>query len=333
MFTKKLRTIWFSISGAVTAAAIAAILFFGIPLSIDFTGGSITEVQFTDGRPALADVTTRIEALALGEVSVREAGDANIVIRSRTLTPDEHQQLVTALTFDGTEPITELRFNSIGPSLGNELATKTFYALVVVTLAIMVYVAWAFRRVSRPVPSWVYGIAVVAVLVHDVLVTTGFYAVLAHFTGAQFDVLFAIALLATLGYSVNDTIVIFDRVRENLSTNEHRNIEEPFESTVSRAVYETLGRSINTSVTVALALIALIVFGGEATFNFALALFAGVVAGTYSSILIAAPLLIPFGAYFAKKHAERDAREAEEKAKAAQAAQIRPRISDEPIVM
>lgn len=295
------RSLLFTLAGLITAAAIGAIAYFGMPLSIDFTGGSLVEVRYNEQRPALEEAVRRVEQLAFGSTSVRESGDQGLVVRTRTLTPDEHQLLVSALSQDGTEPVTELRFNSIGPALGSELATKTLYALIGVTLAIMAYIAWAFRRVSKPVPSWAYGLIVVIVLVHDVLVATGFYAAFAHFTGAQVDVLFAVALLAILGYSVNDTIVIFDRVRENLDTNQHRKMEEPFAQVVGRSIMETLGRSINTSVTVALALLALILFGSAETVNFAIVLFVGVVAGTYSSILIAAPLLVPLGEYFSRR--------------------------------
>jgi preprotein translocase subunit SecF len=300
------RRLFFWLAGLIVGVSTAAIAVFGLPLSIDFTGGSLVEVRYEEGRPDVVEVTTRIEQVALGGVSVRESGEANIIVRTRTLTPDEHQLLVSAMSRGGEDSVTELRFTSIGPAMGSELATKTLYALLGVTLAIMVYVAWAFRRVSRPVPSWAYGLVVVVVLLHDILVAAGAYAVLAHVTGAQVDVLFAVALLAILGYSVNDTIVIFDRVRENLNTNQHREREEPFAQVVGRSIVETLGRSINTSVTVALALLALIIFGSAETLNFAIVLFVGVIAGTYSSILIAAPLLVPLGEYFEKRRPVED---------------------------
>ncbi|MBU2330314.1 protein translocase subunit SecF, partial [Patescibacteria group bacterium] len=219
-------------------------------------------------------------------------------------TPEEHVLLLGALSNNGEQALTELRFNSIGPSLGNELAIKALYAIAGVILAIVFYIAWAFRQVSRPVTSWVYGFIVVAILIHDIIVPTGFYAIWSYFTGAQIDSLFVVALLAILGYSVNDTIVIFDRVREHLRKNEDEEIEEPFEEVVGAAIYDTLGRSINTSVTVILALVALAVFGSEVTLNFSLVLLSGVVVGTYSSVLLAAPLLIPMARIFAKKKEE-----------------------------
>lgn len=339
------RRIFFAITAGLLALAIGAIVVFGLPRSIDFTGGSLVEVAYTGERPPLEELTEKIESLALGVISLRESGESGIILRTRTLTIEEHEQVLKALgtevegkngaaaatstaktemqlvtvkkengklvpaaaepytastTASTDDTFTELRFNSIGPALGSELATKALYALGAVTLAIMLYIAWAFRRVSRPVSSWVYGGIVVIILIHDVIVPAGFYAILAHFTGAQVDSLFVVALLAILGYSVNDTIVIFDRVREHLHTNREHKVEEPFEETVGKSITETLGRSINTSVTVSLALIALIIFGAAETVNFALVLLVGVIAGTYSSILLAAPLLVPLAKRFAR---------------------------------
>lgn len=352
------RRLFFTITGMLLAIAVGSILIFGLPLSIDFTGGSLVEVQYQGQRPPVAALTQSVNQLGLGEVSLRESGNNEIVLRSRTLTPEEHVQVLsmlgtevasstaqtTSAAASTTAPtaavasstrvtatpgalsstslasstatstvaaspavagarFTELQFDSIGPSLGSELATKAIYALIAVIVAIMFYIAWAFRRVSRPVSSWTYGAIVVVILFHDVIIPTGFYALLCHFTGAQVDSLFAVALLAILGYSVNDTIVIFDRVREHLHTNEEHKLVEPFELTVGKSVTETMGRSINTSLTVVLALLALTIFGGTETMNFALVLLVGVVAGTYSSILLAAPLLVPLAERFAKKDA------------------------------
>ncbi len=345
------RRLFFAIIGGIFALSVGAIIVFGLPRSIDFTGGSLVEVAYTGERPAIEELTEKVESLALGVISLRESGEQGIILRTRTLTIEEHEQVLKALgteikgnsgasttTSTNAPPVqkisvkkengklvttsseavvaatstastaagtfTELRFNSIGPALGSELAIKALYALGAVTLAIVLYIAWAFRRVSRPVSSWVYGGIVVIILIHDVIVPAGFYAVLAHFTGAQVDSLFVVALLAILGYSVNDTIVIFDRVREHLHTNREHKVTEPFEETVGKSITETLGRSINTSVTVSLALIALIIFGASETVNFALVLLVGVVAGTYSSILLAAPLLVPLAKRFARSPEE-----------------------------
>jgi preprotein translocase subunit SecF len=165
----------------------------------------------------------------------------------------------------------------------------------------VLYIAWAFRKVSKPVSSWAYGFSVIVILIHDLLIPAGLYAIIAHFTGAQIDTLFVVALLAILGYSVNDTIVIFDRVREHLEKNEKTGQKQLFSEVVGRSITETLGRSINTSLTVVLALAALAFFGSPMTVHFALVLLAGVIAGTYSSILLAAPLLVPLSKLFTKE--------------------------------
>lgn len=300
MFIVKNRTLFFFLTGLLTLGAIAALIFWRPTFSIDFTGGSLVEVTYADARPSTARIQSDIRKLALGEVSVRESGDKGIVIRTRTLTPEEHATLLADLTEAGALTMTETRFTSIGPSLGSELATKALYALFSVITAIVLYIAWAFRKVKKPVSSWVYGISVIVILVHDLLIPAGFYAVLAHFTGVQIDTLFVVALLAILGYSVNDTIVIFDRVREHLSRNEKVGAKQDFAEVVGRSITETLGRSINTSLTVVLALAALAFFGSPVTLDFSLVLLAGVIAGTYSSILLAAPLLIPLSRMLAK---------------------------------
>ena len=301
MYIVKNRILFFFLTGLLTVGAIAALVFWTPVLSIDFTGGSLVEVAYTNGRPSIAIIQNDITNSALGEASIRESGDTGVIIRTRTLSPEDHNALLIALSQGGKVALEETRFTTIGPSLGSELATKALYAIFAVIAAIVLYIAWAFRRVSKPVSSWVYGLSVIVILVHDLLVPAGFYAVLAHFTGVQIDTLFVVALLAILGYSVNDTIVIFDRVREHLGRNQKVGAKQDFAEVVGRSITETLGRSINTSLTVVLALAALAFFGSPVTVDFALVLLAGVIAGTYSSILLAAPLLVPLSKIFAKK--------------------------------
>ena len=301
MYIVKNRILFFFLTGLLTVGAIAALVFWTPVLSIDFTGGSLVEVAYTNGRPSIATIQNDITNSALGEASIRESGDTGVIIRTRTLSPEDHNALLIALSQGGKVALEETRFTTIGPSLGSELATKALYAIFAVITGIVLYIAWAFRRVSKPVSSWVYGLSVIVILVHDLLVPAGFYAVLAHFTGVQIDTLFVVALLAILGYSVNDTIVIFDRVREHLGRNQKVGAKQDFAEVVGRSITETLGRSINTSLTVVLALAALAFFGSPVTVDFALVLLAGVIAGTYSSILLAAPLLVPLSKIFAKK--------------------------------
>jgi preprotein translocase subunit SecF len=299
MFIVTHRTFFFWLTGVIFAAALGAILAFGLPLGIDFTGGSLMQVSYQDGVPPLATIQQQVATIPLGAVSVRASGGNAVSIRTRTMTPAEHEAVLASIR--SSSQATELSYTSVGPALGSQFASKALWAILAVMLAIILYITFAFRKVSRPVPSWGYGLTVIAILVHDIIIPAGFFAMLAHFTGADVDALFVTALLALLGYSVNDTIVIFDRVREHLRTNEKENNREEFFDTVGKSITETMTRSINTSLTTALALGALVLFGSLATRNFALVLLVGVIAGTYSSILLAAPLLISLSSRFIKK--------------------------------
>lgn len=293
------RAVYFWITGLILAAAVGAIFYFGLPLGIDFTGGSLMQISYPSGVPALADIQKEIAVVPLGTVSIRTSGANAVSIRTRTLTPEEHSAILTVLSQNAST--TELSYTSIGPTLGSQFANKALWAILAVVLAIILYIAFAFRKVSRPVPSWGYGLTVIAILVHDLIIPAGFFAILAHFTGAEVDALFVTALLALLGYSVNDTIIIFDRIREHLALNEKTNVKEEFEQTVGKSISETMTRSINTSLTVVLALLTLALLGASATRVFALVMLVGVIAGTYSSILLAAPLLIPLAKKFTKR--------------------------------
>ncbi len=300
MYIVRHRVLFFWITGIIFTAAIGAILTLGLPLGIDFSGGSLMQVKYPNGVPAITTIEKQVAMVPLGEVSVRSSGSDSVSIRTRTMTPAEHDAVLAAISSSG-DVANELSYTSVGPSLGSQFATKALWAIFAVALVIVLYIAFAFRKVSRPVSSWYYGLAVIIILLHDFIIPAGFFALLTYFTDAQVDALFVTALLALLGYSVNDTIVIFDRVREHLAHNEKTNIKESFELTVGKSIDETMTRSINTSLTTALALGALVFFGAEVTRDFALVMLVGVVAGTYSSILLAAPLLIPFAHRFAKK--------------------------------
>ena len=298
MYIIRHRPLFFWITGLLLAGAIAAIAFWGLPLGIDFTGGSLMQVRYEQARPALADVEKQITAVHEGGVSVRAFGDDAVSIRTRTMTPAEHEIVLAAVSVNAST--TELAYTNVGPALGSQFASKALWAIFAVMLVIVLYIGFAFRKVSRPVPGWGYGITVVAMLAIDIIVPAGFYAAYCHFTGAEVDSLFVVALLALLGYCVNDVIVIFDRIREHLAKNQRENIKESFEDTIGKSINETMTRSINTALTVALALLVLIFFGAQATKNFALVMLVGVVAGTFSSICRSAPLLIPIARWFNK---------------------------------
>jgi preprotein translocase subunit SecF len=228
--------------------------------------------------------------LPIGEVRVQPAGEKSYILKQRDLTPDEKAGLVSLLEKLG--PMTENRFTSIGPALGAELRQKAWIAITLVILAIILFITFAFRHVSKPVASWKYGIVTILTLVHDILIPMGLFALLGHLHGAEVDTLFIIGLLTILGLSINDTIVVFDRIRENLRINEKGHHHHSFEETVWKSIIQTITRSINTSLTVVIVLLALYFLGPVATRDFSLMLIVGMVAGTYSSILLAAPTLV-----------------------------------------
>ncbi|MFA6519956.1 MAG: protein translocase subunit SecF [Candidatus Paceibacterota bacterium] len=293
------RGFFFWLTGLLLAGAIGAILLWGLPLGIDFTGGSMMQVKYEKTQPVLADIQKQVDSVSLGTASVRAFGDNGVSIRTRTLTESEHASVLSAISTNAST--TELSYTSVGPALGGQFTNKALWAIFAVMLVIVLYIAFAFRKVSEPVPSWGYGLTVVAMLAIDIIVPAGFFAAFCHFTGAEVDSLFVVALLALLGYCVNDVIVIFDRIREHLSRNEKLGLHESFEETIGKSISETMTRSINTALTVVLALIALIYFGAPATQDFALVMLIGVAAGTFSSICRSAPLLIPIAKWFEKK--------------------------------
>lgn len=299
----KHRKIWYAISGLLVVASIFSIFFFGLNLGIDFTGGSLLEIEYLNDRPENFVIKEKISPLDLGNISLQPTGDNGLLIRSKDLSEEEHQLLLQALGNPVSKhletgfpsEITETRFDSIGPVIGKELAQKSWVAMTLVLAMIIFYIAFAFRKVSaglsktgRGVSSFKYGLMAVVALIHDVAIPTGIFAILGKYFGAEIDILFITALLTILGFSVHDTIVVFDRVRENL----RKGIGENFENTVGLSVNQTIARSINTSLTVFLVLLALFFFGGETTKYFSLALIVGIIAGTYSSIFLASPLLV-----------------------------------------
>ncbi len=287
------RKIFFALSGLLSLVAII-LLFTNTPkLGIDFVGGTLLEITAPNGI-SIDAVKEVVKGTPAEDASVRMSGERAVVIRSKAMSEEEKQGILNGLQEKLVEEITVVRSTTIGPSIGSSLTRKAIYGVLSAIIAIVLFIAFAFRKVSRPVSSWKYGIATIVALAHDVLIATGFYAILSIMRGAEFDILFVSAVLAVLGYSVHDTIVVFDRVRERLRTNEERRNREDFVGTVGYSIRETMGRSINTSLTIFLTLLALVIWGPAITANFALVLLFGVVIGTYSSICLAAPLLIVF---------------------------------------
>lgn len=296
------RNIYFIFSGFLVLASIAAIAMWGLRLGIDFTGGSLLEVEFKNSAPAAEDMQKALAPLGLDNILAQPSGERGVILRFKEIDENKHQAALKALTIlvekDGESGLTEKRFNAIGPTIGKELKNKSILALSLALAAIILYIAWAFRQVSRPVSSWKYGVAAVLALTHDVTIPLGVFAALGRFKGIEVDTLFITAILTVLGFSVHDTIVVFDRIRENL-----RKLKSPesFDLTVNRSVNETIGRSINTSFTVLLVLLAVFFLGGATTKYFALTLILGIIFGTYSSIFIASPLVVVWQRLNARK--------------------------------
>jgi preprotein translocase subunit SecF len=286
------KHIFFAISGVLVVAALGATLFFGLRFGIDFTGGAIIEAAYTDVRPNAHEVEEALSEAGFEGSTVQTTGENGLVVRTGVITEEDRPAVHQALSLNDTYTYEEQRFSLIGPVVGNELRAKAWVAIAVVILAIILFVAFAFRHVSEPVSSWVYGLIAIVALVHDILIPAGAFAVLGNYLpGYEIDTLFVMALLAILGYSVNDTIIIFDRVRENLKENARLHTHKDFATIINESLTETFARSINTSLTTLVVLGALFFLGGAATKPFALTLAIGVIAGTYSSIFLAAPLL------------------------------------------
>lgn len=286
----KYRKIWMSISALLVSLSVFALFSWGLNFGVDFTGGSLLELKFNENAPSVVEIRESLKDLGLNSLVIQSSEDNTVILRFKNDSPEIYKQIIDNLgQFSSPE---ELRYDSVGPSIGKELKSKSFNTIVIVLLIIVLYVALVFKKVSKPVSSWKYGIAAIVALFHDVLIVLGVFAVLGKFYNVEINTPFIAAILTLLGYSVNDTIIVFDRIRENLPKS-----TENFINTIGRSINQTLGRSINTSFTTLLVLIAIIVFGGSSIRDFILALAIGIFIGTYSSIFIASPILI----YFDKK--------------------------------
>jgi len=291
MFIVTHRKLFYLLSSLIIAASLVALALFGLKPGIDFKGGSLLEVTYPDGRPAKTQVEEVLAPLAV-DASVRPTGEKGYIIRMKDLSETEQTAVRAAVSQKGAQKVVEERFDTIGPLLGREAAGKSFVAIIFVILCIVLFITFAFRKVSLPVASWKYGIITIVALLHDVLIPTGVFAILGHYAGFEVDTLFVTALLVVLGFSVHDTIVVFDRVRENLRVSHEVRDRKDFSTIVGESIQQTFVRSINTSLTTVIALIVLYVIGPEITKHFSLALLIGIIAGTYSSIFIGSPLLV-----------------------------------------
>ncbi|OIP60142.1 MAG: protein translocase subunit SecF [Candidatus Moranbacteria bacterium CG_4_10_14_3_um_filter_45_9] len=283
---KRIYTYIFSF--ITVAMSIVAVSLWGLNLGIDFRGGTLMEVQFSTTAPIVSDVTTALVDVSLQSLTIQPTGENTLFLRYLASDETTNEKVLEKLkTFDTDLKL--LRTDFIGGSVSDQIKKQAIIGIILSVIGIALYVAWAFRRVSGLVTSFEYGLGAIIALVHDIVITVGVFAFLGKFYGIEVGVPFVAALLTILGYSVNDTIVVYDRVRENLLRSHKK---EDFEITVNRSLNETLGRSFNTSFTVIITLLAITLFGGENIRHFTLAILIGVTFGTYSSIYVASALLV-----------------------------------------
>lgn len=289
----KYRKAYYVFSGALIVLSIAALSMWGLRFGIDFKGGSLLMGEFSRSVPTHESLVDAVKTVDEGEIIIQSTGERGVMLRFAEVTEQKHQELLAAITAAGTvqdpeNTFVQKSFESVGPSIGKELRTKALTATAIVLILIISYVAFAFRKVSYPLASWKYGVATLIALFHDIIIPIGLFAVLGHFYSAEITSGFIAAILTVLGYSVHDSIIVFDRVRENLL----RHQGKTFEETVNISVNQTFVRSLNTSLTVILVLLAIYFFGGESIKDLSLVLMVGIGVGTYSSIFIGSTVLV-----------------------------------------
>jgi preprotein translocase subunit SecF len=289
------RKLWFIISFILVVPGTIALILWGLRPGIDFTGGQEMEVSGKTTQEELRDI---IAKTGVKEITVTTSGENNLLVRYSDKDVGEteqiHQNIKTLLQQSG---LSEVSFSSVGPSVSRDITRNALLGVGLASLAILFYISFAFRNTPPPVTSWSFGSTAIFAMLHDALFVLGAFAILGHFYGIQIDALFVTALLTVIGFSVHDTIVVYDRIRENL-----RRLNKPFETVANISVNETLARSLNTSLTVIIVLLAFYLFGGESIRNFVLALLIGIVVGTYSSIFFATPSLVVYNNWRIKKN-------------------------------
>lgn len=296
-----LRKVWYTISAVLILPGIIALFMWGLKPGIDFRGGTSIEVQFTNKDVNKNTIKDGLKDLGLKDLNVIPAGQNNFFIKTQTIEQAEHAKITEKLAVIGENK--ELQFETIGPTVSNDLKTKAIWAVIFASIAIIFYVAYAFKSVPRPANSWRFGVAAIIALVHDLVFVAGLLAILGHFKGYEIDSLFITALLTIMGFSVHDTIVVFDRIRENL----RKHPSNSFETNVNNSILQTINRSLNTSLTVLIVLAALYFLGGESLKQFVLTLLVGVAIGTYSSIFNASPILVSWQGWISNRVAKKKA--------------------------
>lgn len=290
MFILKYKKIFITLSALVVLSSLVCVGMFGLKLGIEFTGGSV--VDFTiNPKVEQSVIQERLDANFKEEYSLREE-NSMYTLRTRVLNEEEKVQLLSTISNGALENIKVEKFDTVGPTLGTELRNKAIFALILVLICITIFIAYAFRHVSTPVSSWKYGFITMIALVHDVVIPLGVFAVLGHTLGIEVDSLFLTALLVILGYSINDTIVVFDRIRENLSHVSENKREAEFENIVGSSLSQTFVRSINTTLTTLISASIIFMLTEGNIRYFALTMIIGMASGAYSSLFVASPLLV-----------------------------------------
>jgi len=282
----------FVISAVLTVLAVVLTVMFGLKFGIDFKGGSVIEVSFDDQRPTAQELEAVVSPLnGVNNISISLAAESDAIIRLNDINEQTHQVVISSLA-DKFGGVTENRFDSIGPTIGNELRRKSITSITILLLAVTFYIAFVFRKLSGVLSPWAVSLAALGALIHDIIVPAGVFALLGHYYGIEVTGVFVAAALTILGYSLSDSVVVFDRVRENVLK---LGSKENFGELVHKSVMQTLIRSLNTTFAALLSLIAIFFFGGESIKYFSLALIIGIFCGAYSSIFVAAPILVWLG--------------------------------------
>ncbi|HLF90892.1 MAG TPA: protein translocase subunit SecF [Anaerolineales bacterium] len=280
------RYLYFAISLVAIVPGLIGLVFWGLPLAVDFAGGSLVEIRFESGTaPTLEAVREVYAQLGFDDAEVRSSGTDELIVRTPTIDDASNNRILEAMQTEFNDQITILRFDSVGPTVGREVTIRAAGAVALAAIAILLYIWYAFRGVAN---AYRYGVSAIIAMLHDVAVVFGMQAILSHFFGWEVDSLFLTALLTVIGFSVHDSIVVFDRIRENA----YKYRRQAYEKTVNDSIRQTLVRSINTQLTVFLTLLAMVIFGGSTIRHFVVILMIGVLSGTYSSIFNAAPILV-----------------------------------------
>ncbi len=296
----KYRKIFYIISFVLIGVSFYSIFTFGLKTGTDFSGGSLLEIGFKEDAPSKEIVNQVIINSGISNTVIQQIKEGGFSIKLREISQEEKNNILIGIQSLGFIPI-EKSFTNVGPVLGKEALNKSIVSIILVLTAIVCFVAFAFRKVSKPISSWVYGFVAIIALLHDVIIPTGIFAIFGNLYGFEIDTLFITAILVILGFSVHDTIVVFDRVRENLNNSTSPKTAEEFDKIVDESVRETFIRSLNTSLTTLLAIAVLYIWGPDSIKHFSLTLLIGITVGTYSSIFIGSPLLTTINRFKFKK--------------------------------